>query len=129
MCQLPFFGEDVLDVDDYVNIDSHEETGETLSDNDILTLVQETADEQSQGRSSQSDQSDDEPEPPAPVTLTQAKDSVQMLITYFEQNPVGENDNGNETLKNLWSVSRVINDRMSTSLKQRSITHFLSPAK
>ena len=68
--------------EEYVSIDDTEENGQQLTDDDILALA--NRDEVSEIQDTVDDDSTTEPEI-KDITLSQARESMQTLIAYFEQ--------------------------------------------
>ena len=72
-----------MSVNEWLDIDRNEETGETLSDEAIIEIVQSPA-----IRENESDESDEEiKNPPRTVTTREATAALETLITYMEQHP------------------------------------------
>ena len=115
--QLP--GQDgTLSADEYVDIDNEEETGQTLSDEDILDLVQD----KDQTTDSDTD-ADDTSDPVQPeVSLAQAHRGLEDAIAYFEQTTSGEHSE--DTLSMLLKVCRDLKDKSIKKWTQKKMTDF-----
>ena len=62
------------------------------------------------------------------VTLSQARSSLETLISYFEPTSVkltlNDNDINMKALENLWKISRIMEDGRSRKSKQKKVTDF-----
>ena len=66
------------------------------------------------------------------VTLGQARSSLEMLISYFEQTSVtltlDDNDINIKALDNLWKILRIMEDGQLRESKQKKVTDFFTTA-
>ena len=108
-----------MTADDYVQIDRQEETGQNLSDTDILEIVRKTDEEEK----SENETSDSDPFQPD-VTLKEAQSSLQTLISFFEQTTAGET--AEDTLTTLWKLSQQLKEKGARESKQKKLTDFFS---
>ena len=96
-----------MTADDYVKIDDMEETGQTLEDKDILKLVAVDNPDILVNGDDKDGTSDDgiSDQVRNDITLSQARSSLEMLISYFEQTSVtltsDDNDINMKALDNL----------------------------
>ena len=106
--------EDRLDAADYVNVDRDIETGEMLTDDNILDLVSETrsADNVSD------DDDEDEPEEP-PVTRSDARKGLAQVISFCEQNPALS-----DHLDHLWKAMRAMDTYSGASVQKTMLDFF-----
>ena len=123
-----------MTADDYVKIDDMKETGQTLDDKDIWKLVAVdnpnilVNDNDKDGTSDDgiSDLGRND------ITLGQARSSLEMLISYFEQISVmltsDDNDINMKALDNLWKISRIMEDGRSRESKQKKVTDLFTTA-
>ena len=121
-----------MTADDYVKVDDMEETGQTLDDKDILKLVAVDNPDVLVNGDDEDGTSDDgiSDSMRNDVTLGQARSSLEMLISYFEQNSVTLTSDNNEinmkALDNLWKISRIMEDGRSRESKQKKVTDFFT---
>ena len=106
--------EDRMNAIDYVNIDREIETGETLTDDNILDMVSETraADHVSD------DDDDDEPEEPT-LKKSDARKGLAQAIGFCEQNPALS-----AHLDNLWKAMMAI-ETYSGACVQKTMLDFM----
>ena len=104
--------EDRMNVIDYVNTDRETETGETLTDDNILEMVSETraADHVSDDN--------DEPEEPA-HKKSDTRKGLAQAIGFCEQNPVLS-----AHLDNLWKAMRAT-ETYSGACVQKTMLDFM----
>ena len=104
-------------VEEYVQIDTMEETGETLNDSTIVNLVSKTTDEKD------SDREIADQDPPHPdITLLEARTSLKTLISYFEQTTVDETSDN--TLQTQWKLSEQVKEKSVKESKPKKLTNF-----
>ncbi|XP_041374215.1 uncharacterized protein LOC121387256 [Gigantopelta aegis] len=95
----------------YVDVDSQEETGQSLSNDDILDIVCDSKD-----ADNPSDDDDNEPAPVPAPSAKEAKTNIESLVRYFETM-------GDE--KNLELVLRMQNSfAPNCSIRQQAITKY-----
>ena len=106
---------------DYIQIDSTVETGKSLTDEDILKMLDFGDDEDGD------DEEDDDDEAPVDispeVTSATARDCVKTLITYFEQTP-DELDKSVSALNNLLEIQKLLDEKLTKNAVQRKVTDF-----
>lgn len=90
-----------LSADKYVDCDNEAETGQTLTDDDIMSLV------------TQEEEKDEEEQEETPIpTRIQAREKIKDLIRYFEY--VGDKDNLEAVLNFHQSILRIQPSKQST---------------
>ena len=108
-----------MSVDEWLDIDRNEETGETLSDEAIIEIVQPPA-----IRENESGESDEEVEnPPRTVTTREATAALEALITYMEQHP--RLQHVSDHLHGTWDLKRDIDLLNQQALVQTTLMNFL----
>lgn len=107
-----------------LQVDENLSTGETLTDDDIIALV---SDKDKDDSATDEDDSDLEivevaetTSTVSPITLSEAKQNSQKLLTYFEQ--LSEYDNS----EGINCTTQIINilDKRSQPVKQTKVTEF-----
>ena len=107
-----------MSVNEWLDIDRNEETGETLSDEAIIEIVQPPA-----IRENESGESDEEVEnPPRTVTTRKATAALETLITYIEQHP--RLQHVSDHLHGTWALKRDIHLLNQEALVQTTLMNF-----
>ena len=122
LSQLPT--KDRMEANDYINVDSSAETGDSLSDRSILQLVHKrkaTDDPLSDYEERSTDiMSDDDDKPAEPtISRTEARKHLTHVIKFVEQNPAMQTN-----LDSLWKVMRSF-DSYSGSTVQKTLYDFM----
>ena len=91
LLQHPAIASDVS-AEDYVSMDNLESTGESLTDQDIVDLVDPTVDEDDEYNFHLEDDDDDDTAAPSDVTVKGAREHLKSMISYFEQGSSLDND-------------------------------------
>ena len=107
-----------MSVNEWLDIDRNEETGETLWDEAIIEIVQPPA-----IRENESGESDKEVEnPPRTVTTREATAALETLITYMEQHP--KLQHVSDHLHGTWALKRDIDLLNQQALVQTTLMNF-----
>ena len=107
-----------MSVKEWLDIDRKEETGETLSDEAIIEIVQPPA-----IRENESGESDEEAEnPPRTVTTREATAALKTLTTYMEQHP--RLQHVSDHLHGTWALKRDIDLSSQQALVQTTLMNF-----
>ena len=107
-----------MSVKKWLDIDRKEETGETLSDEAIIEIVQPPA-----IRENESGESDEEVEnPPRTVTTREATAALETLVTYMEQHP--RLQHVSDHLYGTWALKRDIDLLNQQALVQTTLMNF-----
>ena len=107
-----------MSVNEWLDINRNEETGETLSHEVIVEIVQPPAITEKE-----SGESDEEVEnPPRTVTTREATAALETLITYMEQHP--RLQHVSDHLHGTWALKRDIDLSNQPALVQTTLMNF-----
>ena len=107
-----------MSVNEWLDIDRNEETGETLSDEAIIEIAQPPA-----IRENESGESDEEVENPSrTVTAREATAALETLTTYMEQHP--RLQHVSDHLYGTWALKRDIDLLNQQALVQTTLMNF-----
>ncbi|XP_062578214.1 tigger transposable element-derived protein 6-like [Saccostrea cucullata] len=111
-----------MTAEEYVSVDAEEETGQHLTDDDIMTLVsREEVPEIA-------DKDDEEEEVRKDVTFSQASGGIKMVISFFEQTSTSatsiDMDKRRAYLDHLWEMLDAITYCQARETTQKKMTDF-----
>ena len=123
--RLEIDNEHRMDAREWLSADKELETGESLTDESILTIVSKPPAHENGDRNDTQSDDEDTDEPPRKTSAKDTKFAIDTLISYLEQHP--DLPNAAEHLDSTWALRNTLISFSQQTAVQHTLLDFFRP--